>query len=296
MNPHQCTNHTGHPEAAAFGKLTRLPPWVTLAVVSVELVLLSTGRISLGGAIGILLVVEAALFAVIVTVAWRAVRTHHGSRVAAAARAVLPGSVAALILLELGQIRALWLMLRGRTDTEHSEDTSISYAAGRGGIYLMIAAVCVIELLAVHLIVPWHRLGTWAWLQWLAFALSAYALVWLWAWWAAQRTHPHLITQDDLVLRNGVTVSLRIPLDHISSATSRRRGQPAEDRLMLSGLGGGTNLDIDLLEPVTWQSLTGRRRRQVSAISLEVDDPRLAVNHLTETTSHGAAPPGAQER
>ena len=296
MTHQQRIDHPDHQEVATFGKLPRLLRWITLAVVCIELVLLFIGRISLGGAIGILLVVEAALLAVILTVAWRAVRTHRGSRVAAAVRAALPGPVAALVLLELGQIRALWLMLRGREHTEHPEDTTIPYAAGRGGIYLMLAAVCVIELLAVHLIVPWHRLGSWAWLQWLAFALSAYAVIWLLAWWAAQRTHPHLITAGELVLRNGATVSLRAPVDRISSATSRRRGQPAEDRLTLGGPGGGTNLDIDLLEPVTWQSLTGRRRRQVSGISLEVDDPELAVKRLTDMTSDGAAPPGGQKQ
>lgn len=71
MSPHHRTDHTGPREAATFGKITRLLRWVTLAVVSAELVLLFTGHISLGGAIGILLVVEAALLAVIVTVAWR---------------------------------------------------------------------------------------------------------------------------------------------------------------------------------------------------------------------------------
>lgn len=104
--------------------------------------------------------------------------------------AVLPGPVAAAVLNELGQVRALWLLARRRTHTENLGDVTISYAAGRGSVYAMVVLVCLIELVAVHLIVPWHRLGAWSWLQWLALALSAYAIVWVVAWWAAGRPTP----------------------------------------------------------------------------------------------------------
>lgn len=252
-----------------------------VAVMAAEVVVLIVGRVSIGAAVGVFLAVETALAAVILSVAWRAARTSRGDRVAAAVRAVLPSPVAAPVLFELGQLRALWLLVRGRVATEGPSDVTISYAAGRGGLYLMIGVVGVIELLAVHVILPWHRLGTWSWLQWCAFAVSAYGAVWLLAWWAAQRTHPHLITDDELVLRNATLVPLRVPLDRIGHVSSRRRGLGSEGRLMLGGPGGGTNLDIDFVEPTPWRSFTGRRSREVTAVSLEVDDPGLAAKLLT---------------
>ncbi|CUR59033.1 membrane hypothetical protein [metagenome] len=249
--------------------------------MAAEVVLLIVGRVSIGAAVGVLLALETALVAVILSVAWRAARTSRGDRVAAAVRAVLPSPVAAPVLFEIRQLRALWLLVRGRVATEGPSDVTISYAAGRGGAYLMIGAVGAIELVAVHLIVPWHRLGTWAWVQWFVFALSAYGSVWLLAWWAAQRTHPHLITDDELVLRNATLVTLRVPLDLVGHVSPRRRGLGSEGRLMLAGTGGGTNLDIDFVEPTPWRSLTGRRSREVTAVSLEVDDARVAAQLLT---------------
>ena len=279
------------PQPPVLGTFARFARVATITVVAVEVVLLVVGRINLGAAVGVLVAVEAALLAAIVTVAWRGVRTRPGDRVAAVVRTVLPGPLATAVLLELGQVRALWFLVRGRTHTEHPEDVTIRYGAGQGGIFVMVGAACVIELLAVHLIVPWHRLGSWSWLQWLALALSAYGVVWLLAWWAAQRTHPHLVTDHDLVLRLGALVRLRIPLHHIGAVGPRRRGGAAEGRLMLGGPDGWTNLDIDLIEPVTWRSVTGRRERQVTAVSVDVDDPRTAAERLGEATRRRPAPP-----
>jgi MFS family permease len=99
---------------------------------------------------------------------------------------------------------------------------------------------------------------------------------------AAQRTHPHLITADELVLRNATLVTLRVPLDRIRHVSPRRRDPDPDGRLVLGAPGGGTNLHIDLVEPVPWRSFTGRREREVTAVSLQVDDPQLAARLLTQ--------------
>ncbi|UNX55071.1 hypothetical protein MF406_01940 [Georgenia sp. TF02-10] len=285
---------TGPGGVARPTRVARFARWATVAVVAVEAVLLVAGRVDLGAAVAVLVAVELTLAAVVLTVGWRAARDHDGDRLGAAVRAVLPAPVAAVVLLEVGQLRALWLLLRGRTAAEGPADVPIPYAAGRGAIYLMVVAVCLIELLAVHLMVPWHRFGEWSWLRWLALALSAYAAGWVLAWWAAQRTHPHLLTADALVLRNGVIVALRVPLARVALVAPRRRGQGADGRLMLGGPGGGTNLDIELTGSVTWRSLTGRRERQVSAVSLEVDDAAAAATKIQAAITSG--PPMGKRR
>lgn len=254
--------------------------WVTVTVVVVEVVLLAVGRLGLGAAISVFIAVEVVLGAAVLTVAWRMARAVDGHRVTTVIRTLLPGPVAAFATLEVGQARSLWLAVRGRVHTERPDDVTIPYAAGWGAVYGMVIAACLIEIVAVHLAVPWHRLGTWAWLQWLVLILSAYGAVWVLAWWAGQRTHPHLVTDGELVLRNATIVALRVPLEHIAAVTQRRRGQPADDRLVLGGLGGDTNLDVDLAVPVMWHSLTGRRSREVVGLSLAVDDPALASSQL----------------
>lgn len=273
--------------SARLRTVVRAVRWTTLAVVATEVVLLAGGRIDLGVAAALLVVVEVVLGGVVLTVAWRAARDGvHGDRLAAVVRTLLPRPVAALVELELGQARSLWLLVRGRVHTESPDDVVVPYAAGRGGIYGMLVAACAIELAVVHLAVPWHRLGGWAWLQWLVLVLSAYAAVWILAWWAAQRTHPHLVTRQELVLRNGTLVALRVPLEDVVGATPRRRGAEAEDRLCLGGPGGDTNLDVDLARPVTWRSATGRRGRQVAGVALAVDDPREAAHRIDAAARH----------
>lgn len=60
---------------------------------------------------------------------------------------------------------------------------------------------------------------------------------------------------------------------------------------MLGGPAGWTNLDIDLVEPVTWGGSTGRCERQVTAVSVDVDDARTAAQHLTNATRGYSASP-----
>lgn len=91
--------------------------------------------------------------------------------------------------------------------------------------------------------------GAAAWLQWLALGLSAYGVVWLTACCGAAPS---------------------------SRCASRWTTSPrAPERLVVGGPGGATNLDIELGAAVTWRSLTGRRTRQVAAVSVEVDDAAL---------------------
>ena len=96
--------------------------------------------------------------------------------------------------------------------------------------------------------------GAAAWLQWLALGLSAYGVVWLTA---CCGTAPS------------------------SRCASRWTTSPrAPERLVLGGPGGATNLDVELGTPVTWCSLTGRRSRQVTAVSVEVADAALASREI----------------
>lgn len=92
-------------------------------MVAAEVVLLVTGRVALGTAVAVFLAVELALAVVIVTVAWRAARTHPGDRVTAAVRTVLPKPIAAAVLLELGQLRSLWLLACGGAPTPNVPTT-----------------------------------------------------------------------------------------------------------------------------------------------------------------------------
>lgn len=257
---------------------------VPVLVIAAQMVMVAGGRLDVGPAIGILIAVEAVLLGVVLGVAWVTTRSLRGvPRLEAAVRTVLPRPVAALVLLEPRQLWSLVLLVRGRVATESEQDVPIPYAAGRGGFYGAMGGLAIAELLLVHFLVPWHRFGAFAVLQWVMLALSLYGAVWILSWWASERTHPHLLTPEALVLRTGVLVSLRIPRVLLVGASARLRSDGEEDRLMLTGPGGGTGVDITLSGPVIWTSLSGRRSREIRAVSLEVDDPRDTARILVKS-------------
>lgn len=205
-------------------------------------------------------------------------RAPHGTR------------AARLVRLGLRQAGAPAALVRGRVHREGAGDVVVPYAAGSGATCAALAVAAAVEAAAVHLAVPWERLGGWAWTQWAALGASVCGLVWVYLWWAALRVHPHLLRDDELVLRAGAAVVARVPLAAVAAATPRRRGAPARgDRLVLGVLGGDTNLDLELVAPVAGRDVRGRERR-VAAVSLGVDDPAAAARAITAALEGRGAP------
>lgn len=97
--------------------------WAGPVVLAVELVLLLTGRLSLGEAAVVFVAVEAVLALAALAQGAAAVRSYRTARgggadgeaaFEAAARAVLPGPIAAMVLHEAQLIHSLLLWVRGR--------------------------------------------------------------------------------------------------------------------------------------------------------------------------------------
>ncbi|MFP3713935.1 hypothetical protein [Puerhibacterium sp. TATVAM-FAB25] len=194
--------------------------------------------------------------------------------------------VADLGLVEVRRLRAAVLLARGRVHREEADDVLVPYAAGSGTTCAGLVVAAALEAAVVHLAVPWERLGAWAWTAWAVLGLSVYGAGWVFLWWAARRVHPHLVRHGDgdgeLVLRAGAWVAARVPLSAVVDATTRRRGGVAPDpgRLTLGGLGGDTNLDLELTGPLTVRGPLGRERR-VTGVSLWVDDAAAAARAIT---------------
>ena len=109
----------------------------------------------------------------------------------------------------------------------------ICYARGRLPVGLVFAGLAVVELVAVDLLVPWERLGGFAWLRLVVLPASAYGVVWVALWMVAERTRPHLVTDEGLVLRWGHLPTARAdgcahPLQ--TQAASGHRDQPGGRR------------------------------------------------------------------
>ena len=108
-------------------------------------------------------------------------------------------------------MRDLWPWVRGRRAVG-PEDLAIGYARERMPVLFVLAGLLAVESAVVGLLVPWwwvHVVDVLAFLQVLGIA-------------ATLATHPHVLTADHLVLRDGRRVVLTIPRTHIASARLAR--------------------------------------------------------------------------
>ena len=196
-----------------------------------------------------------------------------------AARRRVPGPVAFLVFGELRLFEAIWQLATGRRDVRDDE-VGIGYARGRLPVELVFAAVAVIELVAVDLLVPWELLGSFAWLRLAVLLASAYGILWIALWMVAERTRPHLVTDDALVLRWGHLPIATVPWELIAEVREHKRYSADESRLTHDVPLQGTNLDIELHAPMDARIPFKRRRRAVTGISLGVDDPVAAAGMI----------------
>lgn len=260
--------------------------WATPCLVVVEVVAWLGGRLSGDVALALFVAFEVILTAVIVLTAVRSGRRGAAqgpmAAVAAGLDAVLPRRASALVSAELRMMRSLWLVIARRLDVSAPGDVPIPYAKGRLGVQGLLGFAAGGELVAADLLIPWENLGSWGWLRWLVLGLSAYGLLWVAAWVAAEHTHPHLVTDTALVLRTGPWVVATIPWTDLVSVTARDRWARDDARLTLDAPMSGTNLDLETSGPVARRSPFGRTKGHYRRLSLSVDDPVAAAVLLSD--------------
>jgi hypothetical protein len=259
--------------------------WLALAVPLVDVVLVLTGVLSLRTGIVVALVLEALLAVVLVVEAaafrraYRAARREGGSRRAglvAGAEAVWPPVVLRLARAEAGVVRALWWAVRRRSAVGPGE-VALPYA-GRFRLVLgAVTALGVLETAVVHVLLPWETA------RWVLLAVSLYALVWVLGSGLSLVQHPHLLREDELVLRSGHLREVAVPLAGLvavrrSVASEHRRVLLREgDRLVLSVM-GDTDVELRFDPPVH----VAGQDEPVARIAFWADDPRTVVGLLRE--------------
>ncbi|KZO60527.1 hypothetical protein M3E00_03590 [Dietzia cinnamea] len=160
----------------------------------------------------------------------------------------------------------------------------IGYARGTLGKPIALSVAATIELVAVHLLVPWPVVRL------VLDLLGIYGLLMVLGWLAGRIVRPHILGGGVLTLRSGPHVCARIPLDAVADVRQERRLSPTNAEitgdddcggaLVLPGP-DGTNLSLTLSQSVAasvpdfgWRAPT---LREVSVVRLQVDDPEAAV-------------------
>ena len=259
--------------------------WLALVIPLADVALVLTGVLSLRTGIVVALVLEALLAVVLVVEAaafrraYRRTRQDGGGRRAglvAGAEAVWPPLVFRLVRAEAGVLRALWWAVRCRSAVG-PDDVPLPYA---GRFRLVLGALTVLGALeteVVHVLLPWEVA------RWVLLAVSLYALVWVLGSGLSLFQHPHLLRDDELVLRFGHLRSVAVPL---AGLVAVRRSVEAEhkrvlvrdgDRLVLSVM-GDTDVELRFDPPV---HLAGQDD-PVARVAFWVDDPRAVVRLLLD--------------
>lgn len=162
---------------------------------------------------------------------WRLVEKHPGFRLAK---------------YEIGLYRDLWRWLRGQTLVPAGA-VALPHPPGRLQMLGFVTAVLVVEMVAVHFVLPAGVLRI------LALLLSLWAIIFVWGLIAAERIRPSYVTEELTVLRRGKTVFVEVPM---ALVRSRRADRTFESAVVISKgeltVGGpaGTDTLLDLSEPV----------------------------------------------
>lgn len=268
---------------------SRLIPAIALVVVVTDAILLVTGVIGPATALALFLAAEIPLGATAVTGYVRRYRAHRaatGSRRDAWRALAADDPYLRVGITEARTFASLGRWIARRPDVPAGA-TPIGYSRGTLGIPIALSAAAGIEIVAVHLLIPWPIARL------VLDLLGLYALVMILGLLAGRIVRPHLLTANHLVLRSGPHICARVPLEAIARVRRDRQLDSTGPEVLDDGNAGdwddavlslagpdGTSVTLDLSRPVPvsvpaypWSA---PESREVSSIRLHVDDPAAA--------------------
>lgn len=188
------------------------------------------------------------------------------------------------VLMELALYRSLGRWIARRPDVPDGA-TPLRYAQLVGPMLWLWILGSATETVAVELVLR-HVDADWAEaIRLPLLVLGIWGVLWMLGMLASYRVRPHLLEADHLRVRNGARTWVDVPLAALTRARSVEHELPGtiravhhEDGLLLVGVSGRTNLELDLGGPTVLRSSRG----EVTAdrVGLWVDEPRDVVREL----------------
>lgn len=198
----------------------------------------------------------------------------------------------------LALFRSLFRWVTRRPDVP-SDAVGFAYVGAVALLLWVIIVVSAVELVGVHLILPWAAV------RMVADTLSLVVLVWILGQLASLSVYPHLATGSGLRIRNGAAIDITVPWDSIATIGVRERSCDGPRTLHVdrdeqgSGvlsvvMASRTNVDVTLRCPLVVP--VGKGEEPVMALRLYADDARGLVSRAKErlATNDPAAPTGPE--
>lgn len=284
----------------------RIGPWATPILAAAEMSLVWSGVLTLRSAVLVGVVIEAALWLSALGRAWVGLGRYRRTRAAGVdawraaedgLAALVPRRIAHVLLLEPTLLACLarWALRR------HQCRNPTAFAYHRQIVPLLagIIALVVVEGATVDTVLMLALPGS-AW-AWIVLGARVYGLVVLAGLYASFVTRPHLVTDDRLVLRDGVFHQIELPRSAVTAAWAERRANLGRSGFK-TGVGDGTALlclgDATVvvdLAPATTVLVDGSPLgKPPRRLAITADDPERLVRALRPQPAELAppAPPG----
>lgn len=183
---------------------------------------------------------------------------------------------------------ALWVARR-RHGTDGGQ--AFGYARGQGATMFAFAFVCVVEAVAMFVL-----LRDWPAVHWVVLVLDVYTIEFVIGLHAASVVRPHVLNSRSLRVRYAVHVDLDLPLEKIAAARRELRTthQRTDGELDLA-IGSQTTITLELTEPVAHFTFFGRRR-DVRLVRFHADDADSLVRSLRAVMRERTVPPPSRGR
>lgn len=205
---------------------------------------------------------------------------------------VLPRPIASVVLLDVATWYALWQRIRGRRDVG-VDAVAIPYGSDLRPFVLVTVGLGVVELVVVHLLVPWPPA------RWALLVLGVISLLWIFGFLASLRVMPHTIDSRNLRLRFAGFTDIMIPTELIDKAQVRniakghKRTVAVADGVLTIEVAGGSNIAVSLREPFevqlpAWPWSKPEPPQPVHEVRFVADDPKMAVEALGQRRNVGS--------
>lgn len=199
-----------------------------------------------------------------------------------------------LLATEAAGYRSIARWVRRRPDVPAGAE-AVGYSQISAPMIWLFIVGSAVEVVVVHVLL--HR---WPWVQWPVLVLGVWGLVFMVGLLAGVRTHPHLLTAEELRVRSGPVLDLPVPYDAIASVSTAERSLESSARIVGTGaptevptdggsgtwlavaVSGGTNVQVRLARPLTvpHPGLRGTGDLEVVEVGLWADEPRVLAQEL----------------
>jgi hypothetical protein len=185
------------------------------------------------------------------------------------------------VAFELDQYRSLFRWVSRRPDVP-SDAVAFAYIGAVALLLWVFIAVSAIELVVLHLLLPWETIRV------IADVLSLWGLAWMFGFMASFNVHPHLVSASGLRVRHGAGTDFTVGWEAIATIGVRERSREKSRAVQLDRdekgtalnvvIASRTNVNLTLRHPLVVALPKGEE--SVTAVRLYADDARGLVSRV----------------